>query len=192
MAWLFFGMIGFVILILILLSRLYVSFKLLYSDQAQYISVSVSLFRIRIFKRKVPLSAETISSGPAFGNYSPSIRELLASFKPIQQTMMATLKKVTLHRFNWVTKGGTGDAASTGITAGGIWTVKGMAAGLIGNMLQLKCHPVVQVKPDYQKMYFYSTMDCMVSVQIAQAIHIIFKIMRLLFSIKPEKAVSAS
>jgi hypothetical protein len=186
-------MIGFFIFI-ILLSRIYVSINLLYTDQAKQVSVTVSLFRIRLFKKNYPLQPESINLPrfePEFDNYSSKLHSLLESVKLMQQTITIIFEKLKLHKLHWVTEGGTGDAASTGAAAGGIWSLKGMATGLIGNATRLECKPVIQVLPDYQKLFFRSTLDCMVSIQIAQAIHIVFKIIRLFISMKPEKAVSA-
>ncbi|MFA1821301.1 DUF2953 domain-containing protein [Virgibacillus oceani] len=193
MVWFIFGITGF--LIFILLSHIYISFKLLYTDQEHYFSITIKLFRIRMFKKSYPLVPENINlshSNPEFENFSSKLHKLLESVKLFKQTLTIILKKLKLHELNWVTSGGTGDAATTGITAGGIWSIKGMIAGLFGNFTQVKCEPVIRVNPDYQKLYFRSTLDCMVSIQIVQAIHIIIKIFRLFFSVKPEKTVSAS
>lgn len=193
MIWFFFGVV--VIFFLILISRIYVSFKLLYTDQEQYISVTIKLFRIRIFNKRYPLVTENINlprSNTEFESFSSKLHYLLESVKLFRQMLILILKKMKLHHLNWVTSGGTGDAASTGTAAGGIWSIKGMSAGFLGNFTRLKCKPVIQVNPDYQNLYFHSTLDCMVSIQVAQAIHIIFKIIRLFISMKPEKTVSAS
>jgi len=192
MVWFLSGTAG--LLILLLFSRIYISISLLYTGQTKSVAVKITLFRFRLFKKTYPIIPENINfpaSGFEFESFSSRLESLLETAKLMQQMLVLILKKLKLHRFRWVTEGGTGNAASTGAAAGGLWSMKGMAAGLLGNFTHLKCKPDIRIIPDYQKMYFHCKFDCMVSIQIAQAIHIICKIIRLFFSMKSEKTASA-
>jgi len=193
MMWFFFGIIG--LFIIILLSRVYVSFTMFYTDQEHHLTLSISILRLRLFKKTYPLvpgNLNVLRPESEFESFSSKLHNLLVSVKLIRETLIIILKKLKLHRWDWVTKGGTGDAALTGVTTGGIWSIKTMAAGFLGNFSRFECKPVIQVVPDYQKVYISSTLDCMVSIRIAQAIHVILKIIRLFFSVKQTKTASAS
>ncbi|GAB3791959.1 DUF2953 domain-containing protein [Virgibacillus kimchii] len=194
MFWFIVGVFAVTLLIVILLARIYVSVSLLYTDEAKHISLSVSLFRIRVFNKTYPLMPEKLNfpaSAAEYENFSLKLRHLFNTARVSRQVVSLILQKLMLHKLVWKTEGGTGDAASTGRAAGGIWSLKGLITGLIGNVANLESKPVIQVIPHYQKMFLQTHLDCMVSIQIAQAIHIMFKIIRLLFTMKPEKAVSA-
>lgn len=188
------GAAGLLFSIFVLLSRIYIQVNLQYTQEIQHIMISVSLLGIRFFKKTYPIIPDKINfpaSDTLFENFSAKLHDQLEAVSVGRQMLGLILQKVKLHYLTWKTEGGTGDAASTGTSAGGLWAVKGIITGMIANTVHMESKPVIQVTPHFQKLYFQSYLDCMVSIQIVQAIHIMFKIIRLFIFTKPKKTVSA-
>ncbi|MCF6408774.1 DUF2953 domain-containing protein [Pseudalkalibacillus salsuginis] len=97
------------------------------------------------------------------------IRELLDSVYQLSRIVRGFLKKMTVEEFEWVSTIGTGDAASTGIFAGLLWTIKGSVAGFISFTTNMIKPPVLEVTPSFQTPVVQTELFCMFSFRIGQA-----------------------
>ncbi|MBT2216593.1 DUF2953 domain-containing protein [Virgibacillus dakarensis] len=175
--------------ILLLFSRVYISFSLEYSDDKPISIVYVRLYGIRFLKRKIDLSELGTAdvwkdqlANKSFKEKLEVIHQVMQSFFDIvSDTMMAMrifLDKLSIHKIEWYSRFGTGEASTTGLAAGGLWTIKGALIGLVDHLSHVHCLPNIDVQPDFQSKYIYSKFDCMVSIRIGQAIHALIKVIR--------------
>ena len=88
------------------------------------------------------------------------------------------LKKVSISQFEWHTRVGTGDAATTGIASGAIWALKGSAAGAASAYMSFNAKPVLSVTPFFQHRILQFQIDCMFQLRIGNAILAGIKIMK--------------
>lgn len=79
-------------------------------------------------------------------------------------------KKLTIRHLQWLTYAGTGEGLSTGILCGLIWSVIGTVQGGLQAYGKFACRPEVSCTPVFQAPVFATKMDCMLSIQTAQAI----------------------
>ncbi|WP_123040849.1 DUF2953 domain-containing protein [Cohnella candidum] len=79
---------------------------------------------------------------------------LLKHWKELSPWLKDTLKKVNCTRFRLDFRVGTGDAASTAVVSGLLWSVLGCAVGAAGHLVQLKAEPHGAVEPVYHAKEF--------------------------------------
>ncbi|MFD1038145.1 DUF2953 domain-containing protein [Virgibacillus byunsanensis] len=186
MVWILLGVV--ILMVIILLSKIYISCKYTYKKDDQTLVVSVYMYRIRLLTKDIEL---TTSDRPEiwhlFKNKSflESLKYIYNGFqKAIDQSREANamiimlLRNLYFHRIDWSTHIGTGEASTTGITVGGVWTLKGVITGLLYNKSSFKCEPDLKVIPHYQHKYIHSKLDCMVSIRLVKAIYALIKVMR--------------
>ena len=171
-----------VLLLLVLFSNIIISIQCTYELNKQFVALSIFILRIRIFKKKYDLSnfneRKNKDEHMNFGSFPDKIKSIHQTWKDINQIINTILQKVRVHHFSWVTAGGTGDAFTTGMVSGGIWSIKGILTGFIFEKMQLKCMPYIQVEPHFQHRFLRSNFDCMISIRLGQAILGLIKIIR--------------
>ncbi|WP_261133277.1 DUF2953 domain-containing protein [Bacillus sp. Marseille-Q3570] len=96
-------------------------------------------------------------------------KALMDSVYQLGSIVRKFLKKVTIEEYQWVSTIGTGDAASTGIFAGLLWTIKGSVAGFLSFATRMEKPPVLEVTPSFQAPIVQTNLLCMFSFQIGQA-----------------------
>jgi hypothetical protein len=80
------------------------------------------------------------------------------------------LAKVKIKKLEWHTCVGIGDAASTAIVCGAIWSVKGGILGLLSRYMRLVASPVLTVTPNFQQLASQIILKCMFQITIGHAI----------------------
>lgn len=185
MVWVISGVIF--VLLFIFLSRIYIECNYVYRQKEQHLFITVSIYHIRLIKKEMNLSKintdTTLLNNISADRFITKIKEVIHGLKSSGSAANILLEKLRFHQFNWSTEIGAGEAGTTGIICGVLWTVKGVLMGLITNKCSLKCNPDIRVVPLFQHKYIHSKMDCIVSIRLAQAIYAFLKVMRL-FSIK--------
>ncbi len=171
-----------IFLLVVLFSAVHISIQYTYEKDNQYMIITVFLLKIRFFKKKYDLKAfgeeHNLFDGIHFESFPEKLNSLHQTWKEANRVMMNFLMKVRLHHFSWVTAGGTGDAFTTGIASGSIWSVKGIMTGYFLEKVQLKCKPYIYVEPNFQEMFVRTDLDCIVSIRFGQAILAIIKLTR--------------
>jgi hypothetical protein len=80
------------------------------------------------------------------------------------------LSKVKIKKFEWHTGVGIGDAASTAILCGAIWSAKGAILGLLSNYMRLTVRPVLTVTPNFQQFASQIQLKCIFQIRVGHAI----------------------
>lgn len=80
------------------------------------------------------------------------------------------LKRVTIHKLEWHTAFGLGDAALTGVFIGVAWSIKGGILGVLSQYMRLKTTPVLTITPYFQHLLSHTKLSCMISFRIGNAI----------------------
>ncbi|KUP06679.1 hypothetical protein Q73_11030 [Bacillus coahuilensis m2-6] len=105
-----------------------------------------------------------------FLNSLSDAKELLIHVYGLHRIIRSFLKKVTVKDLLWNTKMGTGDAASTGMVTGGIWTVKSSIVSWISRSMRLQDMPLIHVEPCFQQKMVITEFRCMIQFRIGNAI----------------------
>lgn len=80
------------------------------------------------------------------------------------------LRKVSIKKLEWHTFIGLGDAAYTGMAAGGLWTIKGGIIGLLSHYLNLQAMPQLSITPHFQAAVIQTRLTCIFRFRIGHAI----------------------
>ncbi|WP_349408147.1 DUF2953 domain-containing protein [Pseudalkalibacillus sp. SCS-8] len=105
-------------------------------------------------------------------------KELIDSIYQLHRIIRRFLKTVHTEEFQWFTTIGTGDAASTGIFSGMLWTIKGSVAALVSSMTTLKKPPIIEVHPSFQLPIVEMQLQCMFSFRIGKAMLAAYQIVK--------------
>ena len=111
---------------------------------------------------------------------------LIKSAGDIHTILKGFLQKIKVKKFSWSSHIGTGDAAATGILAGQVWSVKGIAIGLISHYMRVVGQPQLEVHPVFQGTAAATRLECAVSFRSGP---VIFTAIKLLRYIKKHRSV---
>nr|GGG61592.1 hypothetical protein GCM10011398_01090 [Virgibacillus oceani] len=187
MFWVAIGVILFCLLLLISKVNIYITFS--YKQDSQLIIVRIRFYGIQLLNKVIDLDEvenKDLWKNPFKGK---SFIESLKYVDSLAHSVFETIGSLTIaartffermhvHRLEWNTFFGTGDVSSTGIAAGGLWTIKGSLIGFAGTISTLECEPIISVLPNFQRKFIDSKFDCIVSIRIGQAMYALIKVIR--------------
>jgi len=81
------------------------------------------------------------------------------------------LRKGILTEWKWYSYVGTGDAMTTAMTCGLLWSVKGMIFGTLSGLVRVKESPVVKIEPIYQTSFFATEWSCLIQMKLWHALY---------------------
>ncbi|MCR8660340.1 DUF2953 domain-containing protein [Paenibacillus endoradicis] len=91
------------------------------------------------------------------------VHSMRGSFKRV-------LSRGVLTEWKWYSYVGTGDAMTTAMTCGLLWSVKGMIFGTLSGLLRVKESPIVKIEPIYQTSFFATEWSCLVQMKLWHAL----------------------
>jgi hypothetical protein len=109
-----------------------------------------------------------------FDNLNQVIEHMTGFYKIVRDL----LSRVKVKKFEWNSFAGTGDAAYTGMLAGGYLGLKGSVLALLGNYLSFKKLPLYTVTPDFSRAVFYTSFTCIIQIRVGEAILAGIKLLR--------------
>lgn len=74
--------------------------------------------------------------------------------------------------FRWQTHVGMGDAATTGMIVGSVWSIKYWIAGILYHNLTADTVPNIRVTPHFQQKLLQTRLECMFTFSIGKAIKV--------------------
>lgn len=95
-------------------------------------------------------------------------------------------KRALLEQFELEITAGTGDAFSTGLTGGVLWSAAGMITALFENNFRVLKRKVI-VNPDFLKKVFEVDLYCIFSLKLVHIIVVAFKILKRFLKAKYKK-----
>ncbi|WP_379965408.1 DUF2953 domain-containing protein [Ectobacillus sp. sgz5001026] len=190
------------ILVLILLLTLFlvlfittISIKLMafYSEEKQQLHVQVRIFFIRYtfdvialvkkFQKKETKSRENdtkqdMPHEPFLLYTIEKISDMIKSMVDIHTISKDFFRKVKVKQFSWCSYIGTGDAASTGLFSGFIWSVKGLMVGILSTYTKVKTLPKLAVTPVYDGTLTISELTCIFSFRTFHLLYFVLCLFR--------------
>ncbi|WLV23792.1 DUF2953 domain-containing protein [Aciduricibacillus chroicocephali] len=167
MIWIVIGLILFIVILLFVIlikSKVQIYLECIYDDEERCAFMRASLFGIHIVERTIPLKQED------GGNWEKNILVNWKRMKKELDSRKKIMKKIKIRELTWKTEFGTGDAATAGIAAGGLWSMKGMIISQAYRFFSFKGKPDLQVFPDFHQSFFDSRMYCIGTITVGQAI----------------------
>ncbi|MBY7143878.1 DUF2953 domain-containing protein [Virgibacillus sp. NKC19-3] len=179
MLWILLSVALMLIILILLSSRITFTSTITYTQREQSFSIAVSMYRIRLYQKKAAITMDHETHKEInFDSFQGDLRLAVHLLQELNPLVNYILKNTYFHKLKWITKGGTGDAGTTGVATGGVWAIKGILIGIIGEKSNLKSQPVIHVSPHFQQPFFLSTFECMVSLKLGKAMYALFKAMR--------------
>ncbi|MCZ0703203.1 hypothetical protein J2T56_001467 [Natronobacillus azotifigens] len=88
-----------------------------------------------------------------------------------KQQLFNCFSRMKIQQYSWDTKFGLPDAPDTAIVSSFLWMLKAFIHALLDIQFTLKATPKYEVKPYYHQTFLQSSMQCIFSMRIGQAIH---------------------
>ncbi|HLS59638.1 MAG TPA: DUF2953 domain-containing protein [Virgibacillus sp.] len=168
-------LIVILIVYLILYAKLTIIISYTCSKSEHVVQVTVYLYHLRLLKRLIPLVEwDEVDLWNVLTNMDRSSnkdKHMLAKIKEAAKDVGKFLSVVHIHQFEWNTRIGTGEASTTGLITGGVWTSKGVLFGRLSEKTVVKCQPKINVIPHFQERMLQTKIDCIVTIKTGQAIH---------------------
>ncbi|MFC4599126.1 DUF2953 domain-containing protein [Cohnella hongkongensis] len=108
--------------------------------------------------------------------YIRAYKSVLGSTKRFKQWARRTLKKVECTRWRLDFRVGTGDAASTAVASGLLWTVSGCATGMASHWISFRTSPHGEVKPNYSDSEFTAVWEADFRIRLGTLIWAMLKL----------------
>jgi hypothetical protein len=105
-------------------------------------------------------------------------QELLEHVAGMNKIIKKFLKTIRIKKFEWHTMVGLGDAASTGVLTGAVWTIKGGILALLSHYMRMTAKPNYSVVPSFQIPASQTFLTCMFKMRIGNAILTGFKVLK--------------
>lgn len=86
-----------------------------------------------------------------------------------EQFLRSILKWFHIAEFSWHTEIGTGEADSTGVICGLLWTIKGSLLAVLSCFFSLHDSPWVTVSPRFQEAVLSTRVSCIIRFSVGQA-----------------------
>jgi hypothetical protein len=114
-------------------------------------------------------SSKQITPTDILNSFSDT-QEILQHIVSFHKIVRRFLKKVSIHKLEWHTTFGIGDAAITGVLVGAGWAIKGSILGIISQYMMLKTTPRITITPLFLQTLSHTKLTCMISFRIGNAI----------------------
>lgn len=111
-------------------------------------------------------------------NQYESFQKTLKHVQNLYRILAQFLKKMKVSHVQWHSAIGLGEASSTAVAAGTVWSIKGIVLQLINTFFRLKGTPSISVVPVFQGLHSETRLSCMVSFKIGHAIVVMLKILK--------------
>ncbi|MGZ0086738.1 DUF2953 domain-containing protein [Caldibacillus thermoamylovorans] len=106
------------------------------------------------------------------------VKRFLRQVVDLHEIMKQFYRHVTVTQWEWKTRIGTGDAASTGLLVGLGWSLKYMIIGAVSRYMNMKTVPVVAVVPAYDQAVSETAFACMIHFRIGHAMVAGWRVMK--------------
>ncbi|NSL51300.1 DUF2953 domain-containing protein [Calidifontibacillus erzurumensis] len=112
------------------------------------------------------------------------VKEFIDHVIHFHEIVKKFLKKISIHKFEWHTSFGLGDAAQTGIASGLLWSAKGTIVGLLSKAMNLMTMPQLSITPSFQDRFATTRLICIFSFRIGHAMVGAFRVVKYWKSVK--------
>lgn len=103
-------------------------------------------------------------------SYLEKAKDFLHKVSGLKVIIKKFLMKIKIKKFEWHSLIGLGNAAHTGIAAGGLWAIKGSALGILSHNLSLVAEPHISITPHFQATVIQTRISCIFQFRIGHAI----------------------
>lgn len=168
----------FLLVLIIALVKLSIHITFHHSKEQSIIYIQALIYKWKIYKKELKLE-QNEDKQINYLNFREEILRFIRSIPIVYRNVTHFLSMIELSFFEWKTKGGTGDAVTTGISTGAAWAVKGIIIGFLREHMKKVDDLIVDVTPDYQKSFIQTDIRCMISIRLGKAIYGILQLSKI-------------
>lgn len=181
-----------VLIIFLLFSRINVSINYSFLDSKQSGTIHIFFLKIPLYRKNIQSNEnKQYSILEMLDGIPDQLHEVKFFLKTIKDTIPSvywTLNRLKITQMDWHTNVGAGEASSTGMVTGSIWSLKGLLIAFLRETSYVACSLHVNVNPYFQHQILSSQIKMKFSIRLGQAILGGLKIMRS-FSKRKEIAI---
>ncbi len=116
-------------------------------------------------QKKVPINRRNLH---IFVQLVETVVRFISTYKRV---LLEFISRVRVRRFIWSTRFGTGDAAATGISAGAVWAIKGLALQQVNRFTRMPLKQTeIKVIPDFAGSCLNMDLNCIFDIRIGHII----------------------
>src|SRR5699024_5462117 len=176
------------IVILLMMLPVKITLDVILSNRKWVFHVAVNVLRIRLYKKEWHKQVasieetflddilETLISDREYKKTRHWMQDFIYQCKNLKLITVFILQHLVFHKIEWATHSGTGEASSSAIVTGGLWTIKNTSKGLLYNIRNVTCNTSVSVFPYFQHKLEGTELHCIFSIKIAKAISIFMRV----------------
>ncbi|ASK62949.1 hypothetical protein CFK37_12745 [Virgibacillus phasianinus] len=183
--WLIVLCVLIVLVTFFLFSKIYVSVHYYLLNSKQQASIQLYFLKIPLYRRNIHSTEqkehaifELLKDENKLSSMLREGKLFLKGTKAAYPNIYWLLKKLSFHKFVWHTNVGAGEASSTGVLSGGVWSLKGLAVALLRQVSHVGCALHVTVNPLFQQKLINTEISMKFSIRLGQAILGGLKILR--------------
>jgi hypothetical protein len=105
-------------------------------------------------------------------------KDMVVHVQSFYQIIQKFCSKIKISNMTWHSSIGLGEASSSAVASGALWSLKGVVLQLINTFFTLKGSPSISVVPLFQVMHSETRFTCMVSFKIGHAILVMLRVMK--------------
>ncbi|WP_158589610.1 MULTISPECIES: DUF2953 domain-containing protein [Clostridia] len=165
-----------ILIVMIFISKWKINIEIVYRPSYLMLTIQVNWMFIRMVNKSIRIDHMQEGQKDTFHALFSQLQDLYKMLPKVNPLVTTALQHIVIRNWRWYTEGGLGDAALTGMTAGGLWGIKGVITSWIMRKTKKDCRPDLQVKPLFQQSHFEMFFSCMVSTRITHAIHTFVKL----------------
>ncbi|MDY0396978.1 DUF2953 domain-containing protein [Virgibacillus halophilus] len=171
-------LISIIVLVFVLLSHVHIHIQYKYANLVFVWEITMRFYgmEIRHYEGSSESGedekylAELIHNALNQSDFHSLFTEMKRKINKYYLLLNALLPKVRVRKLYWQTKFGTGDACSTGILAGVLWSMKGSAGAFIQEKCNVEKQPQIGISPYFQTRGLQSELDCIATIKMGKAI----------------------
>lgn len=192
----------FFLTLLLVFSEVKVQIKINKNDKNDYVQMNMwFLYNLIHLHKKIPLiKFESVNEGIGFtsetniesqnvqakkdritpkklSNYQKQYKNVLNQIHDFYPIIKKFFKHIRMDQLSWQSVIGTGDAMSTGVLSGVLWSFKGLIIGILSKYIRLTKKPGINVISDFKQKRVIIQFECILRFRVG---HLIVTGMRLL------------
>jgi len=161
-------------IMLVILSPIRMTLKIQITHQCIELVWNVSIYRMCFVRKTYVHHFDKVNE--KYSKHTPQIDvgHIIKNLPKFSRKWIRILSKSHIQTLDWQTRIGAGEASSTAVLVGGIWTVKGTFISLIEHCSKSCTQPSLHIMPHFNSFHLETDFVCIGSIRVGQAIISIF------------------
>lgn len=161
-------------IILVLLSSISITLQCQITHKCIEIVCNARLYRMRVFRKIYVHHFGEEDEANSEHVRQVDVGQIMKSLPKFLRKWIRILNKFHIQSLDWQTRIGAGEASSTAVIIGGLWTIKGTFISLLDHYSKSCTQPSLHITPHFNSFHLETDFVCIGSIRVGHAIISIF------------------